>query len=100
MKYIDADKLIKSVDNYREGAKAALNPIDGDADYYRGKIDACKDMQELIADHQKLPFPQSHWKPSEEQMKALNALNCYGVLSYLGQQNQLISLYNDLKKLM
>lgn len=40
------------------------------------------------------------WKPSEEQMKALNALNCHGDLSYIGQQNQLISLYNDLKKLI
>ena len=48
MKYIDADKLIKSVNNYQEGAKAALNPTDGDADYYKGKIDACKDMQEFI----------------------------------------------------
>lgn len=40
------------------------------------------------------------WKPREEQMEALNALNCHGDLSYIGQQNQLISLYNDLKKLM
>ena len=40
------------------------------------------------------------WKPSEEQMKALNALNCHGDLSYVGQQSELISLYNDLKKLM
>jgi len=44
--------------------------------------------------------PKSSWKPSEEQMKALNALNLYGNLSYVGQQNQLISLYQDLKKLM
>ena len=51
-KYIEADKLIKSVNNYREGAKAALNPIDGDADYYKGKIDACKDIQEFITYHQ------------------------------------------------
>lgn len=41
-----------------------------------------------------------HWKPSKEQMKALNAVNCYGGISYAGQQNELISLYNDLKKLM
>ena len=41
-----------------------------------------------------------HWRPSEEQMNALNALNCHGDLSYVGQQNQLISLYNDLKKLI
>ena len=40
------------------------------------------------------------WKPSEEQMKALNAINCHGGLSYVGQQSQLISLYNNLKNLM
>lgn len=43
---------------------------------------------------------QEMWKPSEEQMKALNALNLYGGLSYVGQESQLISLYQDLKKLM
>ena len=48
MKYIDADKLKKSISNYIEGACAALNPTDGDADYYKGKIDACKDIQEFI----------------------------------------------------
>lgn len=44
--------------------------------------------------------PQPSWKPSEKQMEALNALNLHGDLSYVGQQNQLISLYQDLKKLM
>ena len=43
---------------------------------------------------------EPHWKPSEEQMEALNALNLHGDLSYVGQQKQLISLYQDLKKLM
>lgn len=43
---------------------------------------------------------EEHWKPSQEQMKALNALNCHGDISYVGQQNQLVSLYQDLKKLM
>ena len=47
-KYIDAEKLKKTIDNYQEGAKCALNPIDGDADYYKGKIDACKDLQGFI----------------------------------------------------
>ena len=42
---------------------------------------------------------EESWNPSEEQMKALNALNCYGGLSYVGQQEHLISLYNDLKSL-
>ena len=90
MKYIDADKLIKSVNNYKEGAKAALNPIDGDADYYKGKIDACKDIQEFITGLQKLPSPQPNWKPSKEQMKALNAVANEGVL---------LDLFNDLLKL-
>ena len=89
-KYIDAEKLIKSVKNYQEGAKDALNPIDGNADYYKGKIDACKDIQEFIADHRKLSLPQSHWKPSKEQMKALNAVANEGVL---------LDLFNDLLKL-
>ena len=43
--------------------------------------------------------PKPHWKPSEEQMDALNAINCHGALSYVGQQEHLISLYNDIKKL-
>lgn len=47
-KYIDADKLIKSVNNYQEWAKAESNPTYGYADYYKGKIDACKDIQEFI----------------------------------------------------
>ena len=49
MKYIDAEKLIKSLNNYQNDAEAALNPIDGDADYFKGKIDACKDIQEVIS---------------------------------------------------
>lgn len=48
IRYIDADKLIKSVNNYQEWAKAESNPTYGYADYYKGKIDACKDIQEFI----------------------------------------------------
>lgn len=48
MKYIDADKLIKSVNRYQDNAKAAFNPIEDDADYYKGKIDACEDIQKSI----------------------------------------------------
>lgn len=39
------------------------------------------------------------WKPSEEQMKALHGLNLTGNISYAGQGQTLINLYNDLKKL-
>lgn len=43
--------------------------------------------------------PQSHWKPSKEQMEALNTLLCIGGLSYHGQHSQLQGLYNELKEL-
>ncbi len=64
--YVNASKLIKSVNNYQKGAKAALNPIDGDADYYKGKIDACEDIKAII-----IFLQQEMWKPNEKQMKAL-----------------------------
>ena len=94
-------------------------PIDVTEPYYiKGKEDALKDLDSLIEDKvaekfaelfSKLPmqpYPyqpnpsklQSHWKPSEEQMNALdkaknNPANYYDIR--LG----LRSLYNDLKKL-
>lgn len=39
------------------------------------------------------------WKPSEEQMGALNEMILTGGLSYVGQEGVLISLRNDLKRL-
>ena len=52
------------------------------------------------ATRDEIPDSKPQWKPSKEQMEALNALNLHGGLSYVGQQNQLISLYQDLKELM
>lgn len=43
--------------------------------------------------------PQNTWKPSDEQMKALNAINVTGVISYAEQGRELITLFNDLKRL-
>jgi len=39
------------------------------------------------------------WKPTKEQMEALHDLNLTGGISYAGQGQVLIELYNDLKKL-
>ena len=39
------------------------------------------------------------WKPSDGQMKALHDLNLTGNLSYAGQGQVLVELYNDLKNL-
>ena len=42
---------------------------------------------------------QPKWKPSDEQMKALSSISVTGNISYAGQGQKLIDLYNDLKKL-
>ena len=39
------------------------------------------------------------WKPTKEQMRALHDMNLTGDISYVGQGQALIELYNDLKKL-
>lgn len=43
--------------------------------------------------------PQSHWKPTEEQMQTLHAQTIEGAVSYPVDVRILISLYNDLLKL-
>ena len=43
--------------------------------------------------------PKKQWKPSDEQIKALSSINVTGGVSYAGQGQELINLYNDLKKL-
>lgn len=43
--------------------------------------------------------PQNHWKPTEEQIRALHDLNLTGNISYAGQGQVLIELYNDLYKI-
>lgn len=70
--------------------KGIIGKIDHDQTYGVSKVEMLSFLEDL----------RPSWKPSEEQMKALNVLNLHGDLSYVGQQNQLISLYNDLKKLM
>ena len=46
------------------------------------------------------PKSSDNWKPSEEQMEALNALLCVGDFSYVGQATKLQELYTELKKLI
>lgn len=43
--------------------------------------------------------PQNHWKPSDEQIEALNAISQTGAISYPNQGSLLVSLYRDLKRL-
>lgn len=43
--------------------------------------------------------PQNKWRPSKEQLTALRNISATGVISYAGQGQELVNLYNDLKKL-
>jgi len=61
--------------------------------------EALKEQYDKFFNKVKSLRPQLHWKPSEEQMKALNAINCNGAITYAGQGNHLISLYKQLKAL-
>lgn len=83
-------KLVNLLKSYRIGEETATGLANRIADTY-----GTQRYLDGLCDGKK-----GEWKPSEEQMKALNTLNLYGNLSYVGQQNQLISLYQDLKKLM
>ena len=42
---------------------------------------------------------QYQWKPSEEQLKALNTINVTGCITEVGQGKSLVELYEQLKKL-
>ena len=69
-------------------------------EYYNNSLVARLPMNKReVARHFYWFAKKNAWEPSEEQMEALNALNCHGEFSYIGQQNELISLYNDLKRL-
>ena len=70
----------------------ALNMIE----WYSGKNE---DKSRFVSDWLKSLRPHKQWKPSEEQMEALHNLNLTGCISYVGQGQTLIELYNDLKKL-
>ena len=89
---------------WSEEDKKKQNAIIGILDFQANKApDRCCAtdgflLDELI-DWLKSLKPQKHWKPSEEHMKALHDLNLTGNISYAGQGQVLIELYNDLKKL-
>lgn len=72
--------------------KGIIGKIDHDQTYGVSKVEMLSFLKSLR--------PQPHWKPSEEQMRALNEIICLGEISYVGQEEELIALRNKLKKLM
>ena len=73
--------------------------LDTLCDYLKDSSSECiPDIKDVINKLKSLR-PQKQWKPSEEQIKALHDFNLTGNISYAGQGQVLIELYNDLKKL-
>jgi hemerythrin len=62
------------------------------AESYTACINWFKDLKDRVQS-------QSQWKPSDEQMRALSDINLTGSISYAGQGQELVNLYNDLKNL-
>ncbi len=80
------NSCISSIEEAKEN-RYAYKETDGDTSYDH-EITWLKSLN-----------PQPHWKPSKEQMEALNALLCAGDFSYVGQATKLQELYIELKKL-
>ena len=96
------------MEGYLNGTNDALKTLKSDAwseeDLY--KIEHALfgtyavDIATRILNKIKSLRPQSQWRPSDEQMKALSGINVTGCISYIGQGQELINLYNDLKRLL
>jgi len=72
-------------------------------EFWLKEVERCVRVEYPLKDSKIIDWLKSlrpnHWKPSKEQMEALNAINNVGELSYVGQADLLIKLYNDLEKL-
>ena len=97
------DRMLHFLKSLRPQSKVEWNDKDEE---YLARIDRALVILETnsphinTADDRKwLKSLRPSWKPSEEQMEALNTLLCVGDFSYVGQATKLQELYIELKKL-
>ena len=88
--YIKKEDLIKKLKSLR--LQPHTVPVEtatrfGNLEYERGVKDGIQSEK------------NRHWKPSEEQINALNSIILTGSFTYVGQTQDLISLKDELKKL-
>lgn len=105
-----SEKGYKNAANWFKAIKGRVQPqqewskddkvmLDDIIDFFEnGTVKLQHDLS-LYASWLKSLRPQSSWKPSDEQMMALNSINTYGGLTEVGQGKLLLKLYEDLKKL-
>lgn len=67
--------------------------------FHMSSFDNTQDIIKSLRDELQNLRLQLHWKPSEEQIKALNSIILNGSFTYVGQVQDLISLKDNLKKL-
>ena len=82
----NCNTILHHLDLRKEKYKKECNQEEQDR--YQGLYDWLKSLRH-----------QNTWKPSDEQMEALNDINLTGGVSYAGQGQELVNLYQDLKKL-
>jgi hypothetical protein len=78
----------KEDEDYYDAIIAKLEVTQDDAALTDNQMEFLKSLKERYT-----------WKPSDDQMRALHDMNLTGNISYAGQGQTLIELYNDLKKL-
>ena len=97
---------------YRQGLNDAIGKVvrnpawsEEDEDFFNDTIAFLEDARDCrqnaldCIDWLKSLKDRYTWKPSDEQITALSDINLTGCISYAGQGQELINLYNDLKKL-
>ena len=87
-KLSDEDKLRVGQAIMYLSKKLSFENEKDDYNFREGQIKWLKSLEQRIG-----------WKPSDEQMKALHYLNLTGNISYAGQGQALIDLFNSLKEL-
>ena len=97
----DIIKWLKTIKPQQKGwGENEIKMLDNLITYLDGRKDLLEEIKKSIyIDWLKSLKDIYTWKPSDEQMKALHDLNLTGNISHVGQGQELINLYNDLKKL-
>ena len=96
----DIVKWLKTIKPQQKGwGENEIKMLDNLITYLDGRKDLLEEIKRTYINFLKSLKQRMGWKPSDKQMKALHDMNLTGNISYAGQGQTLIELYNDLKKL-
>lgn len=76
MKYIDAERLISEIEQYKKGAAIARFENAGEnADYFQGKVDLCDDLTHIIDSLQQEQTEGLHFTPLNRLIQKIPSKN-------------------------